>query len=92
MGYRAQGLAGCIALLLRGFLVEGLMKIISHYGPPAPGALEALKNELGRTGRGIAELAALAGDNQWRKYTVGKQPRQVGVQLAFFMAARLELG
>lgn len=39
------------------------MKIISHYEPPAPGALDALKNELGRIGRGMAELAALAGDS-----------------------------
>jgi hypothetical protein len=67
------------------------MKAITHYAPPAPHELEALKDSLHQTGRGMATLAALAGDNQWRKYTGGKQPRAVSVQMAFFIAARLEL-
>lgn len=67
------------------------MKAITHYEPPAPQQLEALKNQLQQTGRGMAALAGLGGDNQWRKYTGGKQPRQASIQLAFFIAARLEL-
>jgi hypothetical protein len=67
------------------------MKVITHYAPPTPHDLEALKESLQQTGRGMASLAALAGDNQWRKYTGGKQPRAVSVQMAFFIAARLEL-
>lgn len=67
------------------------MKAITCYEPPAPHQLEVLKHHLQETGRGMATLAGLSGDNQWRKYTGGKQPRQASLHLAFFMAARLEL-
>lgn len=67
------------------------MKAITHYDPPTTHDLEALKDELHETGNGMAALAGLGGGNQWRKYTGGAKPRQVSVQLAFFMAARLEL-
>lgn len=67
------------------------MKTITHYDPPSTHELEALKGELNETGNGMATLAGLGGGNQWRKYTGGAKPRQVSVQLAFFIAARLEL-
>lgn len=62
-----------------------------HYTPPTPQDLQALKNELGLTGQQMAELAAVAGGQQWRKYTGGESPRDMGLHILFFMAARLVL-
>lgn len=62
-----------------------------HYTPPTPQDLQALKNELGMTGQQMAELAGVAGGQQWRKYTGGESPRDMGLHILFFMASRLVL-
>lgn len=62
-----------------------------HYVPPAPQDLRQLKEALGFTGDQMAALFGLAGNNQWRKYTGGEQPREMSPQMLFFAMARLEL-
>jgi transcriptional regulator with XRE-family HTH domain len=61
------------------------------YSPPSTEDLRRLKDELGFTGDQMAELFGLAGNNQWRKYTGGTNPREMGLQMLFYAAARLEL-
>lgn len=39
----------------------------------------------------MAELAGVAGGQQWRRYTGGAEPRNLGIHICFFMAARLAL-
>lgn len=63
-----------------------------HYTAPTPQQLRALKEALGYTGDQMAALFGLAGNNQWRKYTGGEQPREMSPQMLFFAMARLELG
>lgn len=67
------------------------MQTIKHYSPPSTTALEALKDELGKTGNDMAALAGLSDGRQWRKYTGGAQPRELSAQMLFFIAARLSL-
>lgn len=67
------------------------MKTILDYSPPSIDALATLKGELGYTGAQMADLAGLAASSQWRKYTGGAKPRELGAHILFFMAARLEL-
>lgn len=62
-----------------------------HYTPPATQDLRQLKEALGFTGEQMADLFGLAGNNQWRKYTGGEQPREMGPQMLFFAMAQLEL-
>lgn len=61
------------------------------YSPPTPEELRKLKETLGYTGEQMASLFGLAGNNQWRKYTGGEQPRDMSAQMLFFGLARLEL-
>ena len=61
------------------------------YTPPDTQDLAALKAELGYSGEQMAELASVAGGQQWRKYTGGADPRAVSMHILFFMAARLAL-
>jgi len=61
------------------------------YSPPTPEDLRKLKEQLGFTGEQMASLFGLAGNNQWRKYTGGEQPREMSAQMLFFALARLEL-
>ncbi|MGA3803673.1 XRE family transcriptional regulator [Ralstonia nicotianae] len=61
------------------------------YSPPTPQELRRLKEALGFTGEQMASLFGLAGNNQWRKYTGGEQPREMSAQMLFFGLARLEL-
>lgn len=61
------------------------------YSPPTPDQLRKLKEMLGYTGEQMASLFGLAGNNQWRKYTGGEQPRDMSAQMLFFGLARLEL-
>jgi hypothetical protein len=61
------------------------------YSPPTPEELRKLKEALGYTGEQMASLFGLAGNNQWRKYTGGEQPRDMSAQMLFFGLARLEL-
>lgn len=62
-----------------------------NYTPPSTQDLAALKHSLNLTGAQMAELFGLAGDQQWRKYTGGQQPRPMGMQMLFYAMARLEL-
>lgn len=39
----------------------------------------------------MAALASVAGGQQWRKYTGGAEPRNLGFHMAFLIAARLAL-
>ena len=61
------------------------------YHPPSTTDLADLKHALGFTGEQMAELAAVAGGQQWRKYTGGAEPRTLGIHMAFLIAARLAL-
>lgn len=61
------------------------------YTPPSTSDLATLKHELGYTGEEMAELASVAGGQQWRKYTGGQQPRTLSIHMLFFIAARLSL-
>lgn len=62
-----------------------------QYTPPAPEDLQRLKAQLGYSGAQMAELASVAGGQQWRKYTGGAQPRDVNLHMLFFIASRLAL-
>lgn len=62
-----------------------------EYSPPSTSDLAKLKERLGLTGEQMAELAGVAGGQQWRKYTGGADPRNLGIHICFFMAARLAL-
>ena len=67
------------------------MHAINNYTPPNTEDLQRLKNELGLTGVHMAQLAALGGSHQWRKYTGGKEPRSMNVHMLFFIAAQLHM-
>lgn len=67
------------------------MRLIKDYTPPAPADLEALKESLGYTGNQMADLAGVASNSQWRKYTGGAEPRAMSAHILFFMAAQLAL-
>lgn len=60
-----------------------------HYVPPTPADLQALKNRLGFTGEQMADLFGLAGNNQWRKYTGGNEPRPMSLPMLFLAGALL---
>lgn len=61
------------------------------YTPPTAADLRRLKDELQLTGEQMAELFGLAGGQQWRKYTGGADPREMGLPMLFLGAARLVL-
>lgn len=67
------------------------MKRIAHYTPPPAEALAHLKAELGFTSAQMADLTGLAQGAQWRKYTGGADPRELGLHMHFYMAALLTL-
>lgn len=67
------------------------MRLINDYTPPTPDELEKLKEELGYTGNQMADLAGVASNSQWRKYTGGESPRAMSPHILFFMAAQLAL-
>lgn len=62
-----------------------------QYTAPTPADLQRLKDELGLTGEQMADLAGVAGGQQWRKYTGGSAVREVSMHMLFFIAARLAL-
>ena len=64
---------------------------ITHYTAPTIDDLAHLKEQLGLTGAQMADLAALGGSHQWRKYTGGQSPREMNVHMLFFIAAQLTL-
>jgi len=67
------------------------MRLINEYTPPSPEDLEKLKAELGYTGNQMADLAGVASNSQWRKYTGGESPRAMSPHILFYMAAQLAL-
>lgn len=67
------------------------MRLINEYTPPTPEDLEKLKTDLGYTGAQMADLAGVASNSQWRKYTGGAEPRAMSPHILFFMAAQLTL-
>ena len=67
------------------------MKLINDYRPPAPADLNRLKDKLGYTGNQMADLAGVASNSQWRKYTGGESPRAMSPHILFYMAAQLAL-
>ncbi|PRP71521.1 transcriptional regulator [Chromobacterium amazonense] len=64
---------------------------ITNYQAPCTEDLTKLKVELGYTGEQMAELVGLAGNNQWRKYTGGTQPREMNFHMLFYLAAKMTL-
>lgn len=60
-----------------------------RYVPPTPENLRELKNRLGYTGEQMADLFGLAGNNQWRKYTGGQEPRPMSLPMLFLAGALL---
>lgn len=60
------------------------------YVPPTPADLQALKAELGYTGKQMAALACV-GEQHWRKYTGGADPKEMPYPNLFHVAAMLEL-
>ncbi|WP_273848721.1 XRE family transcriptional regulator [Serratia liquefaciens] len=67
------------------------MRLINEYTPPTPADLGKLKTELGFTGAQMADLAGVASNSQWRKYTGGIEPRAMSSHILFFIAAQLVL-
>ncbi|EAM0984063.1 helix-turn-helix transcriptional regulator [Salmonella enterica] len=67
------------------------MRLIKDYTPPTPEDLNQLKEKLGYTGAQMADLAGVASNSQWRKYTGGESPRAMSPHILFFMAAQLTL-
>lgn len=68
------------------------MRLINDYTPPTPDDLNRLKEQLGYTGTQMADLAGVASNSQWRKYTGGESPRAMSPHILFFIAAQLALG
>ena len=62
-----------------------------HYKHPPAQDLAELKNKLGLTGKQMADLCWLAGDQHWRKYTNPRDARPMSAQMLFTMMAQLEL-
>ena len=67
------------------------MRLIKDYTHPTPDDLIRLKEQLGYTGTQMADLAGVASNSQWRKYTSGESPRAMSPHILFYMAAQLAL-
>jgi len=67
------------------------MRLITDYTPPTPDDLNRLKDDLKFTGNQMADLAGVASNSQWRKYTGGESPRAMSPHILFYMAAQLSL-
>lgn len=67
------------------------MRLINDYTPPSPEDLNQLKEQLGYTGAQMADLAGVASNSQWRKYTGGESPRAMSPHILFYVAAQLAL-
>ena len=61
-----------------------------HYVPPTPQDLRDLKDRLQFTGEQMADLFGLAGNNQWRKYTSGSEPRPMSLPMLFLACALMD--
>ncbi|SKC78217.1 hypothetical protein SAMN05445504_2357 [Burkholderia sp. CF099] len=58
-----------------------------HYVPPPVQGLRAQQERLKKTGSQMAEMYGLAGNNQWRKYTTGQDPRPMSLPMLFLAGA-----
>ena len=67
------------------------VQVTCSYAPPSATDLSSLKDELGLTGNAMTELAGVASNSQWRKYTGGESPRAMSQHILFYMAAQLAL-
>lgn len=67
------------------------MQRIARYAPPTAADLAGLKQHLNFTSPQMSDLAGLA-EGQWRRYTGGEKPRELSLQMHFYMAALLTLG
>ncbi len=63
---------------------------MTKYTPPTHTDMQRLKDELGYTGKQMAELACV-GEQHWRKYTGGATPRDIPYPNLFHLAAQLAL-
>lgn len=68
-----------------------MKRLISNYSAPTTEDLNKLKDSLGFTGNQMADLAGVASNSQWRKYTGGESPRTMSPHILFYMAAQLAL-
>jgi predicted transcriptional regulator len=59
------------------------------YTPPTPDDLRAIRDDLDLTQSEMADFIHVAGGQQWRKYTGGKNPRHMSFHMFFFLAAKL---
>lgn len=62
-----------------------------HYVEPTVQDLRAQQERLKKTGSQMAEMYGLAGNNQWRKYVTGKNPRPMSLSM-MFLAGVVYLG
>jgi transcriptional regulator with XRE-family HTH domain len=60
-----------------------------HYVPPSPQNLRDLKQQLGYSGRQMADLFGLASAQQWHKYCGGSEPREMSLPMLFLAGALL---
>jgi hypothetical protein len=58
-----------------------------RYVPPTPEGLLEQKRRRKATSMQMAQVYGLAGDNQWRKYTSGKEPRPMSLPMLFLAMA-----
>ncbi len=58
-----------------------------RYIPPTVQGLRAQQERLQKTGTQMADMYGLAGNNQWRKYTTGKEPRPMSLPMLFLAGA-----
>ncbi|HGL4258417.1 TPA: XRE family transcriptional regulator [Burkholderia dolosa] len=62
-----------------------------QFNEPSTEDLAELKRRRNATGKEMAEAFWLGSDQQWRKYTGGKEPRKMGPHVAFVGAAHMAL-
>ncbi|KOF54037.1 MULTISPECIES: hypothetical protein [unclassified Achromobacter] len=67
------------------------MKTLRNYVPPDARALQSLQARLGYSDARMGELAGLDEATPWPSYTGGPEPRALGRQRLFYLAARLSL-
>ncbi|MCW0208750.1 MAG: hypothetical protein OJK14_16765 [Achromobacter sp.] len=67
------------------------MKTIQNYAPPDALSMRRLQDRLGYSDARMAELAGLDAATPWSSYVGGPEPRSLGRQRLFFVAARLAL-